>query len=60
MLSGEAVGALRVVESVREVLDLSGCTVASGDDFLMSLCDLRICAVPLAVEEDLVVVRSVS
>ena len=53
-------GALRVVESVREVLDLSGCTVASGDDFLMSLCDLRIGAVLFAVEEDFDVVRSVS
>ena len=52
-------GALRVVESVREVLDLSGCTVASGDDFLISLCDLRVGAVPFAVEEDFVVVRSI-
>ena len=41
------------------VFDLSACTVASGNDFLMSLCDLRIGAVPFAVEEDLVVVVEV-
>jgi hypothetical protein len=58
VLSEEAVGALTDVASVRDVLLRSTWTVASGDDFLMSLCDLRIGVVPFAVEEDLVVVRS--
>ena len=53
-------GALRAVASVRGVFLRSTWTVASGDDFLISLCDLRVDAAPFAVEEDLVVVRSVS
>jgi hypothetical protein len=40
-LSVEVVGALSDVESVFEVVAPLGCTVATGADFLINLCDLR-------------------
>jgi hypothetical protein len=55
----EIVGAFREVESVRDVLAPSVCTVANGCDFLMSLCDLRAGAESFPVERDFAVVRSV-
>jgi hypothetical protein len=54
----DVVGAFGDGGSVGDVLVPSACTVASGDDFLMSLCDLRVGADSFPVERDLVVVRS--
>ena len=54
---GAAAGALKDVEVLDVVLSLS-CTEATGADFLMSLCDLRIGAGSFGVETVLVVVRS--
>jgi len=55
---GAAVGALRDVEVVRDVVMSLSCREATGADFLMSLCDLRIRADSFDVETVLVVVRS--
>ena len=52
------VGALTEVEPVAEVLLVSICTVASGADFLMSLCGFLAGARSFVVERDLTVVRS--
>ena len=55
---GAAVGALRDVEVVLDVVMSLSCTEATGADFLMSLCDLRIGADSFGVETVLVVFRS--
>jgi hypothetical protein len=53
-----AVGALRAVEFVGDVVMALSCTEATGADFLMSLCDLRAGACSFDVETVFVVVRS--